>query len=310
MNLTSTKTPLFAYFALAAVCIIWGTTYLALRIGVTQFPPFLFSMIRFLTAGPILIGLLLIMGKAKMPGKKVLIHQAISGFFMITLGISIVGWAEVYISSGIAAIICSIMPVWIILINLIISNDDRPTLPILAGLAIGFVGIVLIFQEHLVDFASVKYRIGILLTFLGNICWAFGSVWIKRKNQTSDPFLNAGLQMLFGGLFLIPISLVFDNYSNVQWSADVIYSLSYLSLVGSVAGYACYSYAIKNLPMMLVSLYAYINPIVAILLGWLVLSEKLTLQITVAMFITILGIYIVNKGYQLRMKWKTQLLKS
>lgn len=310
MNSTTSKTPIFAYLALAAVCIVWGTTYLALRIGVTQFPPFLFSMLRFLSAGPILIALMLTIGKAKMPDRQTLIHQAISGFLMITLGISIVGWAEVYVSSGMAAIICSIMPVWVILINLIFSNDERPTFPILAGLAIGFVGIVLIFQEHLADFASVKYRIGILFTFLGNICWAFGSVWIKRKNQHSDPFLNAGLQMFFGGLLLIPVSLVFDDYSNLQWSSDVIYSLTYLSLVGSVAGYACYSYAIKNLPMTLVSLYAYINPIVAILLGWLVLSEKLTPKIVVAMFITILGIYIVNKGYQLRMKWKAQFSKS
>lgn len=116
--------------------------------------------------------------------------------------------------------------------------------------------------------------------------------------------------MLFGGLLLIPVSLVFDDYSNLEWSRDVLYSLTYLSLVGSVAGYACYSYAIKNLPMTLVSLYAYINPIVAILLGWFVLGEKLTFKIVVAMFITILGIYIVNKGYQLRMKWKAQLSKS
>lgn len=309
MNSTSGKTSLFGYLALAAICIIWGTTYLALRIGVVQFPPFLFSMVRFLTAGPILIGLMLTIGKAKLPGKDVLIHQAISGFFMITLGISIVGWAEVYISSGMAAIICSIMPVWVILINLIVNKDDKPTFLILVGLAIGFSGIVMIFSEHLADFANSNYQLGILMTFLGNLGWAFGSVWIKKRNNHSNPFLNAGLQMLFGGLLIIPISLVFDDYSKIQWSNDVIYSLTYLSLIGSVAGYACYSYAIKHLPMTLVSLYAYINPIVAIILGWLILSEKLTFKIILSMLLTIGGIYIVNKGYQLRTKWKTQLSK-
>ncbi len=300
---------MLGYLALAFVCVVWGTTYLALRIGVMQFPPFLFSMLRFLTAGPILIGLMLTIGKVKLPGKEVLIHQAISGFFMITVGISIVGWAEVYISSGMAAIICSIMPVWVILINLLVNKDDKPSFLILVGLAIGFSGIVMIFSEHLADFANSNYQLGILMTFLGNLGWAFGSVWIKKRNNHSNPFLNAGLQMLFGGLFLIPISLVLDDYSKIQWTNEVIYSLTYLSLIGSVAGYACYSYAIKHLPMTLVSLYAYVNPIVAILLGWLILSEKLTLKIILSMFLTVAGIYIVNKGYQLRTKWRTQLSK-
>ena len=280
MNSTLGKPSIFGYLALAFVCIVWGTTYLALRIGVAQFPPFLFSMLRFLTAGPILIISMLTIGKAKLPSKDMLIHQAINGFFMITLGISIVGWAEVYISSGMAAIICSLMPVWVILINLIINADEKPTFLILVGLAIGFSGILMIFSEHLPDFANSNYQLGILMTFVGNICWALGSVWIKKRNHSSNPFLNAGLQMLFGGLFLIPISLALDDYSKIQWTNEVIYSLVYLSLIGSVAGYACYSYAIKNLPMTLVSLYAYINPIVAILLGWFILRASLKTPLT------------------------------
>ena len=298
---------LLAYLALAVVCVIWGTTYLALRIGVTQFPPFLFSVIRFLIAGPILIGFMLTIGKASLPSRNTMIHQAISGFFMLTLGIGIVGWAEMYVSSGLAAIICSVMPVWVILINLAITPEDRPTLPILLGLLIGFVGILMIFGEHLSDFSNTQYRVGIVMTFVGNICWAFGSVWIKRKNQNSDPFLNAGLQMFFGGIFLVPLSLLLDDYSRIQWSGEIVASLAYLILIGSVAAYACYSYAIKKLPMTLVSLYAYINPMVAVVLGWLVLSEKLNLRIGIAILITITGIYIVNRGYQLRDLWRTQL---
>lgn len=106
--------------------------------------------------------------------------------------------------------------------------------------------------------------------------------------------------MLFGGLFLIPISLLLDDYARIQWANSLIYSLIYMSLVGSVAAYACYSYAIKKLPMTIASLYAYINPIVAVILGWLVLNEKLNWQIAVAIFITVAGIYIINRGYQLK----------
>jgi len=291
---------LLAYLSLGAVCIIWGTTYLALRIGVTQFPAFLFSLIRFAFAGPILVIFMLTIGKVPWPDKKTLINQAIVGLFMITLGISVVGWAERFISSGLAAIICSVMPVWIILINLIISKDEKPNWLIILGLVTGLTGIVMIFGEHIGEFSNSDYRAGIIMTFCANLCWAIGSVWIKKKNQNSDPFLNAGLQMVFGGIFLIPFSLVFDDYSTIQFSSEVIYSLLYMILIGSVAAYACYSYAIKKLPMTLVSLYAYINPIVAVILGWLILSEKLNFRIGIAILITIAGIYLVNRGNQLK----------
>ncbi len=291
---------LIAYLALAAVCIIWGTTYLALRIGVTQFPPFLFSMLRFLAAGPILTVFMLTIGKAAWPDRKTLFNQAISGLLMITLGISMVGWAEVYISSGVAAIICSMMPIWTVIINVIATKDEKPNWLIIVGLATGLVGIIMIFGEHLTEFTNVNYIKGIVLTFLANLCWAIGSIWIKKKNQHSNPFLNAGLQMLFGGLFLIPISLILDDYSAIRWNNEVIFSLIYMILIGSVAAYACYSYAIKKLPMTLVSLYAYINPIVAVILGWLILNEKLNFKIGLAIIVTVAGIYLVNRGYQLK----------
>ena len=291
---------LLAYFALGAVCIIWGTTYLALRIGVTQFPPFLFSMIRFLIAGPILVVFMLTAGKTSWPDKKTLINQAICGFLMITLGISVVGWSEMYISSSVAAVICSVMPIWTILINLIVSKDERPNWLIVLGAVTGLSGIVMIFGEHLAEFSDSNYRTGIVLIFMANLSWAIGSIWIKKKNHNSNPFLNAGLQMLFGGLLLIPFSLVLDDYSSIHWSTEVIYSLIYMILVGSVAAYACYSYAIKKLPMTIVSLYAYINPIVAVILGWMILNEKLNTRIGIAILVTIAGIYFVNRGYQLK----------
>ena len=294
------KSLLFAYLALGAICVIWGTTYLALRIGVTQFPPFLFSMLRFLIAGPILIAFMLTIGKAKWPDRKTVFNQAVGGFFMTTLGISVVGWAEVYVSSGVAAIICSVMPIWTILINLVVSKDERPNWLIILGLIIGLSGIVMIFGEHLTEFSDSKYKIGIIMTFVANLSWAIGSIWTKKKNQNSNPFLNAGLQMLFGGLLLIPFTLLLDDYSNIQWSGEVVSSLIYMILVGSVGAYACYSYAINKLPMTIVSLYAYINPIVAVVLGWLILDEKLNTRIGIAILVTIAGIYFVNRGYQMK----------
>lgn len=298
--MSTSKHSLTAYLALAAVCVIWGTTYLGLRIGVTQFPPFLFSFLRFISAGTILVALMVVIGKTPLPDRNVIINQSLCGLLMVTLGISVVGWAEVYISSGLAAIICSCMPIWALLINVLITKDEQPNWIILLGLAAGITGIVIIFGEHLHEFTQENYTQAIVATFLANLSWAAGSIWIKKRGGRGNPFLNAGIQMLAGALFLVPLTLAFDDYSGIQWSASLLYTLAYMSLVGSVAAYACYSYAIKNLPMTLVSLYAYINPVVAVILGWLILDEKLNLLIGVAIFITLAGIYLVNLGYQVK----------
>jgi drug/metabolite transporter (DMT)-like permease len=295
-----------AYIALAAVCLIWGTTYLALRIAVLHFPPFLFTVIRQVTAGALLLVFMVTIAKAALPSKKLLIHQAIGGFFLISMGNGLVAWAEMHIPSGVAAIICSLMPVVVIMINVAISRDEKPTVPIILGLVIGLLGIVLIFSEHIAQFSNTKYIIGIVITFAAVISWAGGSIWIKKRNVESNPFVNAGLQMFFGGLWLIPFSLVFDDLSTIIWSDEAVYSLLYLIVIGSLVAYVSYSYALRKLPMTIVSLYAYVNPLVAVLLGWVVLDEKLNGRIIIAIILTIAGIYIVNKGYQLRDAWKAQ----
>lgn len=294
------------YIALAAVCIIWGTTYLALRIAVLHFPPFLFTMIRQTTAGLLLLGFMFTVGKAVLPSRDHLWRQAIGGFFMISLGNGLVAWAEMHIPSGVAAIICSLMPVLVILINVTIHRDERPTVPILAGVTVGLAGIVTMFSEHLAGFSKPEYVTGIALTFAAVVAWAGGSIWIKKKNIESNPFVNAGLQMFFGGLLLVPFSVAFDDMSRVSFSTEVIWSMGYLIIFGSLVAYASYAYALRKLPMTIVSLYAYINPVVAVFLGWMVLGETLNAKIWLSIALTITGIYIVNKGYQLAKVWKTQ----
>ena len=295
------------YLALIAVCIIWGTTYLALRIAVLHFPPFLFTAIRQTTAGFLLLTFMLTVGKAYLPSREHLWRQAVAGFFMISMGNGLVAWAEMHIPSGIAAIICSLMPVLVILMNLMINREEKPTVPIVVGVLMGLIGIVLIFSEHLADLSKTEYIIGIVFTFGAVLAWAGGSIWIKKKNVESNPFVNAGLQMFFGGLLLFPFSFAFDDLAHITWTTEVAYSLLYLIIFGSLIAYASYAYALRKLPMTVVSLYAYVNPLVAVILGWLVLQEKLNLKIWIAISITIAGIYIVNRGYQLRNAWKTPM---
>jgi drug/metabolite transporter (DMT)-like permease len=301
--------PYLPYIALAAVCLIWGTTYLALRIGVLHFPPFLFTGLRQTTAGLVLLLFMMLARKKSLPTATGILHQAIGGFFMIGLGNGLVAWAEMHIPSGIAAIICSLMPVIVILINLTINREEKPTVPIILGMGLGLAGIVMIFGENMQEFSRTEYMMGILLTFLAVLSWAGGSVWIKKNKTESDPFVNAGLQMLFGGLFMFPASLALDDLHAVTWSAEAVYSLLYLIVFGSIIAYTCYSFALRTLPMTIVSLYAYVNPIVAVVLGWAWLDEKLNARIGIAILITLAGIYIVNRGYQLRSLWKAQFSK-
>lgn len=212
----NSRNPYLPYFALAAVCLIWGTTYLAPRIAVLHFPPFLFSAIRQTIAGLLLAGSMFAFAKVALPSKQHILRQVIGGFFLITLGNGLVAWGEMHIPSGIAAIICSLMPLMVILINLSINREEKPTFPIVLGVAIGLTGIIMIFGEHLNEFSTLGYTLGILTTFGAVISWASGSIWIKKHNSDSNPFLNAGLQMLFGGLFMFPASLLFDDLTNIS----------------------------------------------------------------------------------------------
>jgi len=298
-----------AYAALTAVCFLWGTTFLALRIGVADVPPFLFTVLRQGIAGIVLTTILLIFGRMRFPSKQLLIEQAVGGFFLVSIGNGLVAYAEVHVPSSIAAIICSMMPVWVILINLFVNEEERPTFPVLLGMLIGLSGIILIFGENLGDFTNPGYMIGIAVIFLANMGWAYGSLRMKKNNQQSSALLNAGLQMFFGGIFLVPASLVLDDYSSMQWTTDATWSLVYLITFGSIIAYGCYSFAVKKLPMTIVSLYAYVNPMVAMLLGALVLGEKFNIRMGIAMLITVTGIYIVQKGFQLRDLWKAQFSK-
>ena len=299
------KDLLLAYIALGAVCIIWGTTYLALRVAVANFPPLLFTALRQTLAGVLILGTTMLLTKASLPKPEQLLRQAVAGFFMISVGNGFVAWGEMYIPSGIAAIICSMMPVVVILMNLAVHREERPNALIIAGTILGLLGIVLIFSEHFAEFSRREYVLGIILIFLAVLGWAGASIWIKRKNTESNLYMNAGLQMLFGGALLFPLSAVFDDYSRITWGPGAVYPFIYLVVIGSVVAYISYSYALRKLPMTIVSMYAYINPLVAVLLGWLVLDEKLNEKIGLAFIITVLGIYAVNKGYQQIKEWRT-----
>lgn len=287
-----------AYWALAFICLVWGTTYLVLRIGVLEFPPFLFTSIRQLIAGSLLTGFMLLVKRELLGSWANIGRQALAGVLMICLGNGLVGWAEVYVPSGIASLLCSLMPVWVIVINMGLFRQEPPNRLIIIGVLLGMAGMLLVFRDNLADFSNPNYTMGIILIMVAVVSWAAGSILVKHQPKESHPILNAGLQMFFGGAAAFLLSLIFDDWSTAKWSATVAYSMLYLIVFGSIAAYAAFSYALSKLPTAVVSLYAYVNPLVALVLGRLILSEELNTAIGLAFILTVSGIYLVNKGYQ------------
>jgi len=292
-----TEKNIIAYLALVVVCIVWGTTYFALRVGVEAFPPFLFSAIRQVLAGGILLLILKLAGSLKID-RTLLPAQFILGILMIAFGNGVIGWSERYIPSGLAALIVSILPVYIVVINYMTHIDKRkPNKYIVSGLLLGSLGIVLIFRDNINDLTNPDYLIGMLLAFGACLSWAWGSVFTKHKVPKGNVITNAAFQMLFGGIILFGMSLLMDDYSELKAvESESIWALGYLVVIGSVLAYPCYVYALEKLPIGIVSLYAYINPLVALMLGYVFLNETIT-GITVLACVCVLGgVYFINRG--------------
>jgi drug/metabolite transporter (DMT)-like permease len=300
INLFTMTTKTKAYIALLIVCIFWGTTYLALRIGVSDFPPFLFSGIRQVGAGLLLFGLMAILKKTEKLGFRDIMRQAIPGILLITFGNGIIGWAELYIPSGLAALIVSVMPIYIVIINLISGKEQKQfNFKIIAGFILGCVGIVLIFKDNLADLAKPEYLSGVLASFAACFFWAIGSIYMKNNTFTTNAYSNAAIQFTSGGIGCFVFSLLFDDYSRFdKVTSESLWALLYLTLIGSLLAYMSYLYAIKHLPIVVVSTYAYVNPVIAILLGVAILNEKITWITVLALATTLYGVYLINAGYR------------
>jgi len=287
-----------AYIALFNVCFFWGTTYLVLRIGVQHFPAFLFSGFRQLGAGIILFTALALLGKLEKLTWSDIGKQALPGIFLITISNSTIGWAEKFIPSGLAALIVCIMPLYLVIINLLLGKEkDLFNKKVISGFLLGCIGIVLIFRDNLTDLAKPDYFWGIIASFGACLFWAMGSVYMKHTKVKTSAFTNAALQFTIGGLGCFVVSFFVDDYSELaQVNAEGIWALVYLTLIGSLLAYGSYVYAIKHLPMMVVSTYAYVNPVIAILLGVLILDEKITWFTIGALIVTLIGVYLINTG--------------
>ena len=287
-----------AILAFLMLCLVWGTTYLGIKVAIDQhIPPFFLSAIRHLAAGTIFLVFSLVNGK-KLPDSKGMMRLAIIGFLMIVGGNGLVCWAEQYLSSGLTAVICSLSPVFITIGSLFAFRNFSVSRLIVAGLLTSIFGIICIFHKSIsfqVNFDSIA---GVVLLVLANLSWAIGSIFMKKNQVHTDLFLAVGLQMIFGGMMNGIISAGFEDITLLgQINADGWWAMLYLIVVGSLIGYGCYIYVLWQYSPSRISLHTYINTIIAVFVGWMLGGEQIDSYIFVGTFFVLTGVILVNHEY-------------
>lgn len=297
-----------AYVALGLVCFFWGTTFLAARIGVSGFPALFFMGTRNVMAGLLLLSFLMIRDRPVRRSWKDVQLQIVPGLGMITFGTGLVGWCVQYIPSGLAALIYTTVPLFTILVNLAARSDERINKHIAFGVLLGLAGIMLVFKDNLQYIANPRSSLGIWVALGSCVSWSLAGLYVKTHPGRTDPFFNAAIQMAVGGIGLFVLSILAEDWGNLPVvSLKSLLALIYLILFGSILAFGAYLYAMSKLPAGLVSVYAYINPLVALVLGALILNEQITWLTVLAFVVTMGGVFLVNFGYRLQKRKQTEL---
>ncbi|WP_396171363.1 DMT family transporter [Flavobacterium sp.] len=278
--------------ALCWVSFFWGTTWLASKEGVKHMPALQLAGIRQLIGGSLYVAYFLYKKTPWPKGKqwKTIIILSILNF-VFSNGLST--WGVKYISSGLGSIIGAIFPLWIVLIT-VFRGEKIARLSVL-GLFVSFAGVCVIFYDHLSDFLKPDFRFGIFLSLFSTFTWAFGTLYTRKKAASFNPYFSLGLQMLISSLLLLAFTGATGTGINIaDIPANSWWAIGYLTIIGSVLTFIAFIYALQNLPAHISSVYAYINPIVAVLLGSIIFDEPLTVAIAIGGAVTLCGLYMVN----------------
>jgi drug/metabolite transporter (DMT)-like permease len=301
------------WIALLALYIVWGSTYLGIRFAVETIPPFLHASLRFLVSGIILYAWRRAAGDP-IPTASNWKATAIVGGALLLGGNGLVAWAEQTVPSGIAALMITTSPFWLVLFESLRAGGAKPSWQAILGLVIGFIGVfILVGPAEITGGEGSFDTFGIVLLLLAPIFWSMGSIYAKGADMPKSTLLSTGMQMLTGAVALFLVSVVrgelngfsFGDVSMRSWLA-----LLYLITFGSLIGFVSYGWLLHNAPISLVSTYAYVNPVVAVLLGSLLADEPLNGRILIAAAIIIGAVVLINSARQAQLKVKTEPLQA
>ena len=288
-----------ALVAYLVVCVFWGSTYLAIRVGVGELPPFLFAGLRFLIAGFLLLGLALALGD-RLPRRLADWRtEAIVGLLLLAGGNTFVVWAEQFTPSGTASIFVVTVALWMAFFDAIIPGGSGELgWRVVAGLVLGFLGTGLLVGANPREILHADLRGPIALT-CASASWSLGSVYGKRHKRDTSPYVGAALQMLAGGSAAALFGTALGEWSRWHLTAKGAGAVVYLVVFGSILGYSAYTYALRHASPTIVGTYAYVNPVIAVLLGWLILREPVTARTFVAMALIVGAVVWIQFSHKL-----------
>jgi drug/metabolite transporter (DMT)-like permease len=296
-SLQEKRTKTKALIALALVSFFWGTTWIASREGVKHMPALQLAAIRQFIGGATYIIFFVAKGRAIPRGKEWLTILILT-FLNFILSNTLSTWGLKYISAGLGSIIGATFPLWLVLILLFKSRSALGSRAVI-GFILGFAGICIIFYEHVADFLHSGFRFGIFLSVAAAISWAFGTLYTKKKSLDFNPYFSLGLQMTISGLILYLISfstgvsIPIQSIPTASWIAII-----YLVIFSSIITFVAYLYALQHLPASRVAIYAYLNPIVAVLIESLFFGQRFSVFIGIGGFVTLVGVYLVNEAFR------------
>ncbi|WP_214073242.1 EamA family transporter [Mucilaginibacter sp. dw_454] len=302
MALTPPKSasPLMLIIAFATVYVVWGSTYFFIKMAVDGFPPLLLGALRFFTAGFLLLTWCKIKGE-QIFIKRNIIHAAVTGFLLLVIGTGTVIWVEQTLPSAMVAIMVSSAPIWFILFDKQNWRVNFKSTSTIVGLIIGFAGVVLLFSEQirgLFDSSTEVSKLpGMLLILIGAMSWAAGSLYSKYNNTQGSASVNTAWQMLAAGLIFLPSSFLTHEVQDLQWQHIPTHSwlaLLYLIIFGSIAAFSAYVWLLQVRPATQVSTYAYVNPVIAVILGVLFAHESITLLQVGGLVIILGSVLLIN----------------
>lgn len=284
-----------AFAAFAIVCTVWGTTYLAIRIAVETIPPMLLTGIRYVVAGTILFAISRLRGDVLPTDRRLLFNLALVGTLMVAGGNFSVIWAEQWVPSGIAALLVATSPFWAAIMERLREGGEQISARKMAGMIVGFLGVAMLVTPGGAN-GTFDHRVllGALAIQFGALAWQYGTLRGKHYLGGVAPLMSSALQMLIGGVLISLIGLATGETRRFAVTPRSLSALAYLTIFGSVLAYTSYVYALKHMKTTTMSLYAYVNPVIAVIVGWLVLREKLTWLSITAMCVILAGVALVQ----------------
>ncbi|MGB5668817.1 MAG: EamA family transporter [Maribacter sp.] len=286
--------PILIILAFFSIYVIWGSTYLLNKIAVNELPPFMLASVRFIIAGMLIFIIAKLMGTSIVISWRQLRNTIIAGFLFLTFGNGVVVWALKYVDSGFAALEISAQPLIILLLMRILQGKKIQMMSVI-GVILGFIGIYLLVSQKQI-ISQENSILGILMIFACMLSWGYGSLFVGKADLPINYFVNTGYQMLTGGIMLVIASLLFGETwtSPLNWSSPVQYSMVLLIVFGSIVAFTSFNYLLRVVSPEKVATSTYVNPIIALGLGWYFLNEQVTLQSIIAAVVLLTGVYFIN----------------